>query len=161
MASSCGGKLRRLFSLLENADQIALVLGHHVLPVNRSAASKITKAPGMTRANANWKNGVKCIMRRETAPRSAATRRWCGRAARDRPHWDAAVGARPIEIFGQPVAFEQPAIAAPIEFGAGSLGERASRSGPIMVMAASLILPQQLLQLGDVHRDPACFVAGE
>jgi hypothetical protein len=51
----------------------AAELGHH-LPVNRSAASKITKAPGMIRANANWKNGVKCVMRRESAPQSAATR---------------------------------------------------------------------------------------
>jgi hypothetical protein len=41
--------------------EAATAIRHHVLPVQSRAASKITKAPGMTRANANWKNGVKCM----------------------------------------------------------------------------------------------------
>ena len=52
-------------------------LGHHVLAINRSAASKISKAPGTTRSNTNSKNGEKVVIfrRPESAPRSAATRR--------------------------------------------------------------------------------------
>ena len=41
--------------------EAATAIRHHVLPLQSRVASKITKAPGMTRANANWKNGVKCM----------------------------------------------------------------------------------------------------
>jgi hypothetical protein len=40
----------------------AAALTHHVLPVHGRAASKISKAPGMTRANTKSRNGVMWIM---------------------------------------------------------------------------------------------------
>jgi hypothetical protein len=48
-------------STVHGGGEAATAIRHHVLPVQSRAASKITKAPGMTRANANWKNGVKCM----------------------------------------------------------------------------------------------------
>jgi hypothetical protein len=40
-----------------------VAFGHYVLPINSSAASKISKAPGTTRSNANLRNGVMCTNR--------------------------------------------------------------------------------------------------
>jgi hypothetical protein len=51
---------------------------------------EITKAPGMTRANPNWKTGMKCIITPETPPQSAASRRRCSRAS-----WQAATSGLP------------------------------------------------------------------
>ena len=58
--------------------------GHHVLPVHSRATSKITKAPGMTRANANWKNGVMCISRQKPRLGLQPLADDAGRAAPDR-----------------------------------------------------------------------------
>jgi hypothetical protein len=41
---------------------VVAVIRHHVLLVQTRATSKISKAPGMTKPNANWKNGVMCII---------------------------------------------------------------------------------------------------
>jgi hypothetical protein len=72
-----------LFSVREAARRS----GHHLSPVHSSAASRMTKAPGMTEAKVNPKKGVTCIMRR-SGPRSwntvaqlRAKRRGTGAAA--------------------------------------------------------------------------------
>jgi hypothetical protein len=40
----------------------AAELCYHVLPAHSRAISKITKAPGITRSNTNWKNGVTWVI---------------------------------------------------------------------------------------------------
>jgi hypothetical protein len=48
------------------------IRAHYVSLLNRRAASRMTKAPGMARANVNPKNGVTCIICAARAPSFAA-----------------------------------------------------------------------------------------